>query len=143
LARNDDRKAFDQLVLLGTQGPEETVRALARATVLEIVRQKNNILRRMAVKFTQDQTPESMQRILSSSKNKDERLAAMDNFPPNDASILPLLVERIRDDDDLEVVASAFVALDFRAKQTFQFPDYPAVLKWWADHHGAFEHNPR
>jgi hypothetical protein len=141
LARNDDRKAFDQLIAISTEPGEEEVKTLARATVLDIVRQKNNFLRRMAVQFQQKQTPESMTQILGGSKNKDERLAAMDNFPETDMSIVPLLVERIRSDDDLEVVATAFRSFDFRTKQSFQFPDYPGVFNWWSNNHAAFDQN--
>ena len=140
-ARNDDRKAFDQLAAIGTEPGEEAVRTLARATVLEIVRQKNNVLRRMSVKFREKQAPEFMKQILRGSKNKDERLAAMDNFPESDMSIVPLLVETIRSDDDLEVVATAFRVFDVRTKQSFQFPDYPGVFNWWTSNHAAFEQN--
>jgi hypothetical protein len=138
LARNDDRKAFDQLVTLATDSPVQ-VRTLARATVLDIVRQKSNVLHRMAVQFRQKQTPEFMKQLLETSKNKDDRLAAMDSFPENDMSILPLLVERIRSDDDLEVVATAFRAFDGRTKQSFQFPDYSDLLNWWGNNHAAFD----
>ncbi len=82
-----------------------------------------------------------MKQLLGGSKNKDERLAAMDNFPENDASIVPLLVETIRSDNDLEVVATAFRASDFRTKQSFQFPDYPGVFNWWSNNHSTFDQN--
>jgi hypothetical protein len=142
-ARNDDRNAFDQLVTLSTASPAAEVSTLARATVLEIIRQKNNVLHRMSVQFQQKQPPEVMKRVLAESKTKDQRLAAMDNFPDGDMSIVPLLVERIRSDDDLEVVATAFKSFNVRTKQSFQFPDYPGVLNWWSNNHTAFETTPK
>lgn len=140
LAKSDDRKAFDQLIAVSTNsGDDEEVRTIARATVQDILRQKTNILRRMSVQFRQPQTPEVMKQLLRVSKDKNERLAAIDNFPATDMSILPFLVDIIRSDDDLEVVATAFVVFDVRTKQEFQLPDYSGLLSWWASNHASFE----
>ena len=53
---------------------------------------------------------------------------AIDNFPAGDVRIVPLLVESIRSDEDLEVVATAFNSFNAGTKQSFQFPDYAGVL---------------
>jgi len=56
LAKNGDRKSFDQLIAIGFTGvtsPSEETKMLAQTTVRDIIRQKKNALRRMKVEFKQ------------------------------------------------------------------------------------------
>ena len=139
LARNDNRKAFDQLITITIGNQTEDVKTLAQATILDIVHQKSNILHRIGVQFKEAQSPEAMRNILREYSVSDERLASIDNFPPDDKSILPLLIDVIRSDNNLEVVATAFRSFDIRTKQSFQFPDYATVLSWWDANHASFD----
>jgi hypothetical protein len=67
------------------------MKMLAQTNVRDIIRQKNSSIRRMKVDFEQPQSPEVMKPLLKNSPHREERLAALDNFPQDDVSILPLL----------------------------------------------------
>jgi hypothetical protein len=146
LAKNGDRKSFDQLFAIGFMGatsPSEEAKVLAQTTVRDIIRQKNNPPLRLSLQFREKQTPDAMKTMLKSSKVREERLAALDNFPPNDTSILPLLVEVIKSDDDLDVVANAIRVFDNLTKQSFEFPNFPQVLEWWNKNRTAFDQDKK
>jgi hypothetical protein len=144
LAKNGDRKSFDQLLAIGLMGVtslSEETKMLAQTTVRDIIRQKHNILRRMKVDFKEKQSPEAMKIILKNSPHIDDRLAAIDNFPQDDVSILPLLIETIQSDNDLEVVWTAFRLFNSMTKQSFEFPNYGQVFEWWNKNRATFDQN--
>jgi len=134
LAKSGDRKSFDELVVIGfsmvgTSPSFEEIKMLAQTTSRDIIRQKNNPLRRMHIDFKQKQSPEAMKTLLKNSPNMEERLAVLDNFPTDDTSILPLLVETIQSDDDLEVVSTVIRVFNNLTKQSFEFPNYGQVIE--------------
>lgn len=69
----------------------------------------------------------------------EERLASIDNYPKEDKSILPILVEVIKNDNDLEVVWTAFQRFNDLTKQSIEFPAYDEVANWWAKNSTAFK----
>jgi hypothetical protein len=140
LARNDDREAFDQLMAMGNGEAAGDIKTLAAATALEVVREKTNVFRRLGRQFKEKQTPQAMLNIIGTSTFIPDRLTALDNYPPDDVSILPVLVKIIRSDQNLEMVATAFSSFDSRTKQEFQFPDYAGVVSWWDKNHDQFDH---
>ena len=139
LARNDDREAFDRLMALGNGEAAGDIKTLAAAAAVEVIRAKSNTLRRLGAQFREKQTPEAMLNIIERSTVTIDRLTAIDTFPPDDESILPVLVKIIQRDPNLEVVATAFTSFNFRTKQEFQFPDYASVIKWWDKNHDRFQ----
>jgi hypothetical protein len=145
LAKSGDRKAFDQLIEIGFKEPAgsaEETKMLAQATVKDIIRQKNSPLHRMQVNFKVSQSPEDMKSLLKRSTIMEERLASLDNFPKDDISILPILIELIKNDVDLEVVWTAFRKFNDITKQSFEFPNYDQVFSWWTTNHAAFDEKP-
>jgi hypothetical protein len=140
LARNDDREAFDQLMAMGNGEAAGDIKTLAAATALEVVREKTNVFRRLGRQFKEKQTPQAMLNIIGTSTFIPDRLTALDNYPPDDVSILPVLVKIIHSDQNLEMVATAFSSFDSRTKQEFQFPDYAGVVSWWEKNHDQFDH---
>ena len=85
------------------------------------------------------QTPETMKNILITSRFANDRMAAIDNYPAEDRSILPLLVQLIESDGSITVVNTAFGHFNALTKQTFQFPDYAGVKSWWNQNKGNFQ----
>jgi hypothetical protein len=63
----------------------------------------------------------------------------LDNFPRDDVRILPLLVETIQSDDDLEVVSTAFRIFNNLTKLSFEFPNYGQVVEWWNKNRTLFD----
>lgn len=80
-----------------------------------------------------------MKRILISSGFANERIAAIDNYPQEDRSILPLLVQIIEFDGSITVVNSAFRHFNALTKQSFEFPNYDRVKKWWSQNKDNFQ----
>jgi hypothetical protein len=145
LAKTDDRKSFDQLITIGFmegKSSSEEMKMLAQTSVKDIIRQKNYSLRRMKVDFKQTQSSDVMKALLKNSPHREERLAALDNFPQNDVSILPILIETIQSDNDLEVVVTAFRVFNNMTNQDFEFPNYGQVVAWWNTNHTGFETKP-
>ena len=83
-----------------------------------------------------------MKSLLKRSTIMEERLASLDNFPKDDISILPILIELIKNDVDLEVVWTAFRKFNDITKQSFEFPNYDQVFSWWTTNHAAFDEKP-
>lgn len=133
LARSDDRAAFEYLlqVALGKK-PESAsteLRKLAETTAAAIIAEKQWGLN-LSVQFKEKQTPDAIKKFLSSA-NAQERQAALDNYPPEDRSILPILVRIIKDDPNLTVVYKAVLRFDGLTKQTFEFWRTNEIIDWW------------
>ena len=141
LARNDDRRAFDYLmqVALGKM-PESTnadIRKLADSTVTAVITEKTSGLQ-LATQFKEKQTPEAMKKFMLSSI-RDERQAALDNYPQEDKSILPLLVQLIQKDDSISVANKAVRRFNSLTKQSFNFWDTKLILDWWQKNRHSYE----
>jgi hypothetical protein len=76
-------------------------------------------------------TPVELKRIMTTGSNTTTRLAAIDSYPMSDASIVPTLVQIINNDDDIDVIVTAFNSLDLRTGQRFRFPNYEGLNDWW------------
>lgn len=140
LARSDDRPSFDQLILVaqGRRAASQEEHRIASNTVMAIIREKQSSLR-LAFSFKEKRTPESMKKILLANVHPHDRLAAIDSFPPEDHSILPLLVQAILRDQSICVVYAAFVKFNAITKQEFEFPNYVALQKWWNENQDRFK----
>ncbi len=128
LARNGDRRAFDQLDMLANASALPDVKKVAQATELAIMREKNFIQRSP---LHMPGTPVELKRIMTTGSNTTTRLAAIDSYPMSDASIVPTLVQIINNDDDIDVIVTAFNSLDLRTGQRFRFPNYEGLNDWW------------
>lgn len=140
LAKSDDRKAFDELIRIavGSIPATDDERRVANSTVVAITREVTSGLH-LGYQFKEKQTPETMKKILISSRFANDRMAAIDNYPVEDRSILPLLVQLIESDGSITVVNTAFGHFNALTKQTFQFPDYAGVKNWWSQNKGNFQ----
>ena len=141
LANADDRHAFDSLLEIANGKSKESSNPdfvhLADSTVGSIISVKEGGLK-MTRTFTQPQTPDSMKRFMRS-PNPFERLTALDNYPQDDKSILPILVEMIRTDNSLDVVVRAVGRFNSLTKQFFHFYQTTELLSWWANNQKSFQ----
>ncbi len=140
LAKSDDRKAFDELVAIadGSKDASADERKVATSTAVAIVREKNSGIS-LGYNFKQKQTPEAMKQILLTSRFANDRMAAVQNYPADDKSILSLLARMVASDESIDVVCAAFGAFNSRTSQSFQFPNYGGLMTWWNDNKRKFE----
>ncbi|OIR07738.1 hypothetical protein GALL_100200 [mine drainage metagenome] len=141
LAHGDNRQAFDELleVALGNK-PESTnpdLRNMADATVGAIIQSTESGLQ-MGYSFKEKQTPDSMKQFLLS-PNQLDRAAALDNYPPNDITILPTLVTMIKSDTSINVLHKAVVRFNTLTKQSFRFFQTKEILDWWDKNKSSFQ----
>jgi hypothetical protein len=140
LAKSDDRQSFDELIRIAVGGvpASEDEKRVATSTVIAIIREVTSGLH-LSYEFKEKQTPESMKKILVTSTVANDRIAALDHFPQEDRSIVPLLVQTIESDKSIVVVNSAFRLLNVVTKQSFEFPNYDGVRKWWNQNRQNFQ----
>jgi hypothetical protein len=76
-----------------------------------------------------------------------EREAPIDDLPPDDNGILPLLVKIIPSEPNLTVLYKTVVRFDALTKQDFHFWQTKELLEWWnkktAHHSSDFTHPTR
>jgi hypothetical protein len=140
-ARGDGRQALDYLLqIIAGNKPESKNRELvnlAVAAVSAVVKEHQSGLR-MVKSFKEKQTSEAMKKFMSSN-NAAEREAAIDNYPPNDKTILPLLVQIIKSDASLSVLNAAVIRFNALTDQTFDFWKADDILKWWDSNQSSFQ----
>jgi len=110
---------------------------LADATASAVLAEKQYGVR-LSIPFKQTQTPEAMKQFLSS-PNPLEREAAIDNYPENDKSILPNLVEIIRADSNLSVLHRAVGRFNALTNQSFVFWKTQDLLDWWDENQKSYD----
>ncbi len=141
LARSNDRHAFDYLVqvALGNKPESATaeLRRLADATAAAVITGNNSLLY-FSRGFKEKQTPDAMKKFMSSTLSQ-EREAALDNYPQDDKSILPILVQIIKDDPNLTVLCKALVRFNGLTKQQFEFWKTQEILDWWYKNQKSFQ----
>ncbi len=140
LARGDDRPAFEYLlqVVAGNRPESQNadVRKLAESTATAIIYDKK-VGVQLQLQFKIPQAPDAMRQSLRS-KNPIERQAALDNYPENDKTILPILVEMIKTDKSISVTYKSVQRFNALTKQEFEFWRTDDLLAWWRDHEGEF-----
>jgi hypothetical protein len=141
LARAEDRFAFDCLVQVSLGNKPESknpeLLRLANETAGAIIAEEHLGLH-MGMNFKQPQAPESMKKFMVST-NPGEREAALDNYPQSDKSILPLLVQMIRGDGNLNVVYKAVGRFNSLTGQSFEFWKESELLSWWDKNQTSFQ----
>ena len=141
LARSDDRQSFDYLVQVALGGKPESanseLRKVADSTVVAIISEKTSGVR-IGKNFKEPQTPEAMKRFMVS-RIPGDREAAVDNYPREDKSILPILVQLIRTDDSITVRQRAVERFNYLTKQSFEFWKSKEVLEWWEKNRTSFQ----
>ena len=68
-----------------------------------------------------------------------DREAALDNYPQEDKTILPILIQLIRDDDSIDVLYKAATRFNALTKQTFDFWKAGDMLDWWEKNKNSFQ----
>ena len=128
LAKSDSRRAFDQLVRIanGLDPATADERALAYSTATAIIREVTSGLH-LGYHFKEKQTPQSMVRFLLTSRFSNDRIAAIDEYPQDDRSIVKILVQVIESDDSIAVVNAAFQRFNVLTKESLEFPNYEGV----------------
>ena len=86
---------------------------------------------RLTRSFRQQQTPDSLKQLMRS-PNPWDREAALDAYPANDTSILPILVGMIQADGSIDVLVRAVEHFNALTKQSFRFFQTKELLDWWA-----------
>jgi len=119
----------------------EDIRKIAETTVRDIVSQKKTNLR-MGLTFKRPQTAEAIKGF-AKGRIAEDRLAALDNYPDKDDSFLPLLVDMIEHDGNLDVVVTAIRRFNAETKQNFEFPDYAAVIDYWNKNRPTVQQKPK
>ncbi len=141
LARNDDRRAFDYLIQVASgKMPESAnpdIRKLADSTAAAVITEKMSGLV-LGMQFKEKQTPEAMKKFMLS-PNRGEREAALDNYPAEDKTILPLLVQLIEKDDSISVAHKAVRRFNNLTKQSFTFWDTKPILEWWKKNRHSYQ----
>ncbi len=141
LANGDDRHAFDTLMQIVTGNSKDSANPslvhLADSTLGSIISAKSSGIRTTR-QFRESQTPDSLKHFMRSQSSW-ERQAALDNYPSNDNSILPLLVEMIETDGSVEVLVRAVEHFNALTKQSFQFFQTQPLLDWWQKNKTAFQ----
>ena len=134
LARGDDRPAFDYLmqIALGDkpESANQELRKVADSTAGAIIAELKGAAFRTVYNFSEKQTPESLKRFMSSS-NKRDRMAALDNYPKDDKSVLPMLIQLIAQDSSIQVVNRAVENFNALTKQSFEFWRTQPIIEWW------------
>ena len=73
------------------------------------------------------------------SQNNLEREAALDNYPQDDKSILPVLVQLIGSDPSISVLFKAAQRFNKLTGQNFEFWKTKEFVDWWERNRGSFE----
>jgi hypothetical protein len=141
LARSDDREALDYLIQVAEGSKPESanpdLRKLAESTAAAIISETESGVH-LIISFKEKQTPDAMKKFMSSNITR-ERQAALDNYPPDDKSILPILIHLIAYDDSISVLYKAVSRFNSLTKQSFEFWQTKDILEWWDKNHTAFQ----
>jgi hypothetical protein len=133
LARNDNRRAFDYLVKFALDDKSDSqnsdLRTLADSTVNTIISEKLSALREKAG-LKEQQTPETLKKMMLDN-NPLNRATALENYPENDKTILPTLIEIIKSDNSISVLSLAVYRFDRLTNQSFVFWKSQDLLDWW------------
>jgi hypothetical protein len=144
LAKAHNRVAFDMLVRIAEGGASESsdilLRNIALSTARAVIADATPVIR-ATLTFKQTQTPEAMKAFMRSPE-KNEREAALDNYPADDTSILPILVAIVREDTSLSVLERAVRRFNALTKQSFEFWNSKPLLEWWDKNQAAFVKQP-
>ncbi len=137
LAKSNDRKAFDQLLEIANRAlntsssPTDDMRKVAASTVADIINHMLTSLRMSLTFIEGHKPPPDTLRAMIRSPVAQERLAALDNYPDTDNRILPILIDLIQHDDNLQVVDAAMKRFNGLTKQNIHFPMYDTFLAYW------------
>jgi hypothetical protein len=141
LARSDNRKAFDYLIQVADGDKPESanpdVRNLAQSTTQSIISEKIDGLQ-TGQSVEENQTPETIKKLIFSTIAI-EREASLDNYPQDDNSVLPILVDLIKSDSSITVLYKAVVKFNKITKQSFKFWQEKVILNWWENNRTSFK----
>lgn len=141
LARNDDRHALDYLIQVALGAKPESanpdLRKLADSTAGAIISDTDSGLS-LGRTFKEKQTPDAMKKFMVSPDFR-ERAAALDNYPHDDKSILPILIQIITSDTNISVVHKAVLRFNALTKQSFEFWKTDDILEWWGKNRASFQ----
>jgi hypothetical protein len=141
LARSDDREAFDYLVAVALGAKWESanpdLRKLASTTVSAVIHETQSPIR-FTQTFKETQTPDAMKQFMFSPQVA-ERQAALDNYPPDDRSILPILMQLIDSDHNISVLYRAVHRFNNLTKKSFEFWQKKEITEWWEHNREAFQ----
>ena len=141
LARSDDREAFDYLVQVAAGNKPESANPdllkLANATAGAIIRERKSAIQ-LGMQFKEKQTSDAMKQFMVSAI-VGEREAALDQYPQDDKTILPILIKIIEFDRSLSVLYKAVQRFNTLTKQSFEFWETKELLDWWDKNWASFE----
>jgi hypothetical protein len=141
LARSDDRAAFDYLIQVALGAKPESanpdLRKLADSTAGAIISDAESGLS-FGRSFKEKQSPDAMKKFMVSSDFR-ERAAALDSYPQDDNSILPILIQIITSDSNISVVHKAVIRFNGLTKQSFEFWKTNDILEWWGKNRASFQ----
>jgi hypothetical protein len=134
LSKSDDRQAYDKLYALSQTATKPAIREQARVQALQIYLDTRTSF---APHFNESVTSEQMKRILTNDPSSFAAQSAIESYPEEDQTILPLLVEVIHKSNSLRVVVAAFDQFVKRThtEQQFRFPQYAELTGWWNKNH--------
>lgn len=66
-------------------------------------------------------------------------MAALDNYPKDDKSVLPMLIQLIAQDDSIQVVNRAVENFNALTKQSFEFWRTQQIIEWWEKNRTSFQ----
>jgi|ERR1035437_1310627 hypothetical protein len=130
LAKNGDRKAFDELNNRTTYVGAPEMMTFGETTVKDIALDLESTVR-LQRDFLNPTTAEQMKELAERAPDVNVRLTALDHFPVGDHSIVPVLVRVINNDNNLRVVYTALQVFNRETKQTFRFAELQPLNAWW------------
>jgi uncharacterized protein (UPF0333 family) len=141
LARNGDRPAFDELLKITQEETPDNkntqAHILAQSTVKAITTEKQSTLP-TRLTFKELHTPEELKKLMFD-ENVTNREAAIDNYPEDDKTIIPLLVTIIKTDNNLDMLNRTVARFNHLTNQSFTFWKTQEILDWWEINKTAFQ----
>ena len=141
LARSDDRQAFDYLIAVALGNKPESanpeLRKLSDSTAAAVISEMDNGLI-LTQTFKVPHTLEAMKKLMLD-PGSTTRQAAIDGYPQEDKTILPILIQMITSDPSIAVLHKAAVRFNSLTKQQFEFWKTKDILEWWDKNRASFQ----
>jgi hypothetical protein len=126
-------------VALGSkpESPNSELRKIADSTVPAIIKENLSGLH-LQRNFKEKQTTDSLKKFMAS-QNSLEREAAIDNYPQDDKSILPILIQMIPSEPSIAVLYKAVARFNSLTGQSFGFWQTKEIVEWWDKNRASYE----
>jgi hypothetical protein len=141
LAKSDDRRSFDILVVIASGKAKESknpeLQKIANSTITAVIREVKHLMA-FSDYLPGPETPDSVKKILQSTNALHRRTALEHVGVFNTKEALSILMEKIEHDDSVSVVAMATERLNLLTEEKFDFWKEQEILNWWKQNQARF-----